>query len=165
VAQKDGISLIENKLTFQGTQDSLQIQSIITEVLDAHLNKQAGMVKACRLTRPSGRADLGIVVRAVPTSAWSEGQSSPAIALFISDPEQQFCTSQNTLVELFNLSPAEAALALLLTRGLTLADASDELNISQHTARAQLKSIFLKSGVTRQAELIRLIVKSVADLA
>lgn len=163
--QKDGINLVDSKLLFHSRDDSSVLQSIIKEALDAQQDNQLGMVKACRLPRPSGRPDLGVVVRPVPTSTWSEGQSSPTIALFISDPEQEFSTSQQALAELFNLTKAESALALLLTRGLTLAEASEQLFISQHTARAQLKSIFAKTGVTRQAELIRLIVKSVADLA
>ena len=33
-----------------------------------------------------------------------------------------------------------------------------------HTARAQLKAIFSKTGVSRQAELVRLVLKSVASL-
>jgi DNA-binding CsgD family transcriptional regulator len=66
---------------------------------------------------------------------------------------------------LFELTPAEANLALLLARGLTLAEVSEAQNISPHTARAQLKSIFAKTGVSRQAELVRLILKSVASLA
>lgn len=163
--QKDGIHLVDTKLAFYSRDDSAALQTIIQEALDTQQNDLLGMVKACRLPRPSGRPDLGVVVRPVPTSAWSEGQSSPTIALFISDPEQEFSTSQQALSELFNLTKAESALALLLTRGLTLAEASEQLFISQHTARAQLKSIFAKTGVTRQAELIRLMVKSVADLA
>ena len=49
-------------------------------------------------------------------------------------------------------------------RGLSLAEVSEAQNISQHTARAQLKSIFAKTGVSRQAELVRLVLKSVASL-
>ena len=55
--------------------------------------------------------------------------------------------------------------ALVSARGLSLADVSGTLGISQHTARAQLKSIFAKTGVSRQAELVRLVLKSVAALA
>ena len=33
-----------------------------------------------------------------------------------------------------------------------------------YTARAQLKSIFAKTGVSRQAELVRMVLKSVASL-
>lgn len=163
--QKDGISVIERKLHLHQQDESQQLYQLLQEIKESQLQHQTGIVKAFRIRRPSGRPDLALVIRPVPASEWSEGQNNPAIALFLSDPEQQFSTSQQTLVELFNFTKAEAALALLLTRGLTLAEASSQLNISQHTARAQLKAIFAKSGVTRQAELIRLIVKSVADLA
>ena len=53
---------------------------------------------------------------------------------------------------------------ILLARGLSLAEVSEAQSISQHTARAQLKSIFAKTGVSRQAELVRLILKSVASM-
>jgi DNA-binding CsgD family transcriptional regulator len=84
--------------------------------------------------------------------------------VFISDPEHQESTSQQVLGELFGLTPAEANLAIKLTRGMSLAQLSGEQNISQHTARAQLKAVFAKTGATRQAELVRLVLKSVAIL-
>jgi DNA-binding CsgD family transcriptional regulator len=72
--------------------------------------------------------------------------------------------SQQTLEALFGLTPAEARLAIRLSRGASLAAVADSHNISQHTARAQLKSVFAKTGVSRQAELVRLVLKSVASL-
>ena len=116
------------------------------------------------MTRSSGRSDLGLVIRPVPGSEWGEGQASPCAAVFISDPDLRESASQATLGELFGLTPAEANLAILLSRGLSLAEASETQSISQHTARAQLKAIFSKTGVSRQAELVRLVLKSVALL-
>jgi DNA-binding CsgD family transcriptional regulator len=86
------------------------------------------------------------------------------VAVFISDPGQRGEPSEQTLSQLFGLTRAEAALATQLSRGLQLQDAADALNISPHTARTQLKAIFAKTGVSRQAELVRLLVKSVAAL-
>ncbi len=53
---------------------------------------------------------------------------------------------------------------MLLANGLTLDEASEELDISRNTARAHLRSIFSKTGVTRQTVLVRLILRSVATL-
>ncbi|MFK0573079.1 helix-turn-helix transcriptional regulator [Endozoicomonas sp.] len=50
------------------------------------------------------------------------------------------------------------------TNGLTLDEASETLFISRNTARVHLRSIFSKTGVTRQTMLVRLILKSVAPL-
>ena len=102
------------------------------------------------------------MIRPVPERA--EGQHNPTAVVFISDPELEGSASRETLGQLFELTPAESNLAILLTRGLSLAEVSDTQNISQHTARAQLKSIFAKTGVSRQAELVRLVLKSVATL-
>ena len=46
----------------------------------------------------------------------------------------------------------------------TLDEASETLFISRNTARAHLRSLFSKTGVTRQTMLVRLILKSVAPL-
>ena len=68
------------------------------------------------------------------------------------------------LRQLFEFTPAEAALALLLANGLTLDEASDELGITRNTAKSHLSSIFSKTGVTRQPKLVQLILKSVAPI-
>jgi DNA-binding CsgD family transcriptional regulator len=62
---------------------------------------------------------------------------------------------------LFDLTPAEASLALALADGLTLDQAAERLKIRKNTARAHLRAIFAKIGVTRQTTLVRLLLSSV----
>ncbi|WP_417461550.1 alpha/beta fold hydrolase [Kordiimonas sp.] len=57
------------------------------------------------------------------------------------------------------LTQSESRLALQLGAGATVADAAKELNISVHTARNQLKSIYSKTGINRQSELIKLLIE------
>ena len=164
LAQADGLSLHDSRLHIDGRDINRELQDALQTIIDAHHRGESSVVRALRVPRSSGRSDLGLVIRPVPGSEWSEGQASPSAAVFISDPDLRESASQATLGELFSLTPAEANLAILLSRGLSLAEASETQNISQHTARAQLKSIFSKTGVSRQAELVRLILKSVASL-
>ena len=173
VDQGDGLSLKNQHLQVAGRDTNRELQSALQTIVRAQQHGQPGVARALRVPRSAGRAgragcdrdrDLGLVVRPVPVSEWSEGQSSPCAAVFISDPDLHETASKQTLGELFGLTPAEANLAILLARGLSLAEVSEAQNISQHTARAQLKSIFAKTGVSRQAELVRLIIKSVASL-
>jgi len=161
----DGMRVLNNQLRFSDAEIGQQLQRVVAKVLEAHIRGEPAMVEALRIRRPSGKGDFGLVIRPVPRSAWSEGQSSPAVAVFISAPEVQSHTSEQVVKQLFAFTPAETRLALRLASGLSLAEACDELGISQHTARAQLKAIFAKCGVTRQAELVRLILRSVATLA
>lgn len=165
LAENDGISLKNNQLTIDRAKENQTFKDIVHTVIQAQIQNKATLAKALRIIRPSGNTDYGLVVRPVPSSEWSDGQSSPSAAVFISDPDLQASTSQQVMSDLYDLTPAETNLALHLARGLSLAEASEVQSISQHTARAQLKSIFSKTQVTRQAELVRLILKSVATLA
>jgi DNA-binding CsgD family transcriptional regulator len=162
--QGEGISLRDGRLHIEGRDINKELQQALATIIKAQQRGETSVVRALRVPRPAGRSDLGLVIRPVPASQWSEGQSSPSAAVFISDPDLHESTSRQILGELFALTPAEANLATLLARGLSLAQVSTAQTISQHTARAQLKSIFAKTGVSRQAELVRLVLKSVASL-
>jgi DNA-binding CsgD family transcriptional regulator len=163
--QSGGLSIRGERLHLQGRDLDRELQEIVAAILGAQLAGETAMVRALRIPREEGRADLGLIIRPVPIGQWGEGQSSPRATVFISDPDLRETASQHILGKLFELTPAEANLAILLSRGLSLADISEVQNISPHTARAQLKSVFAKTGVSRQAELVRLILKSVASLA
>ena len=64
----------------------------------------------------------------------------------------------------FDLTPAEARLALHLVAGETLRSAAAKLNISYETVRTSLKNIFRKTGTCRQAELVIVIVTALPRL-
>ena len=51
-----------------------------------------------------------------------------------------------------------------LANGLSLEEAAEVLNIRRNTARAHLRSIFSKTGVRRQTELVRIMLNSVVAL-
>jgi DNA-binding CsgD family transcriptional regulator len=61
---------------------------------------------------------------------------------------------ETVLQTTFDLTAAEARLAALMASGLSLEFATDQIGIAKETGRNQLKSIFAKAGVKRQAELI-----------
>ena len=58
---------------------------------------------------------------------------------------------------MFGLTPSQAALTALLAGGESLDGAADRLAISRNTARWTLKHVFLRTGTSRQSELVRLI--------
>lgn len=162
--ENDGLRLHDGRLELADRQRGRELQASIDSVLASALRGEPAVVQALRVRRPSGRPELGLLVRPVPHSEWAEGQAFPSAVIFISDPEQSSTASQQMLAQLFGLTRAESALATLLANGLSLQEVAEQLHVSLHTARAQLKSVFAKTGATRQAELVRLLVKSVAAL-
>lgn len=66
---------------------------------------------------------------------------------------------RNTL----HLTPAEARLALRLLHGDSLKDAAAGIGISYETARSTLKSVFQKTNVRRQVELVLTLARHAAE--
>ena len=58
---------------------------------------------------------------------------------------------------LFDLSPAEAKLAVALSSGHTLKQAAADANVRFSTARSYLESIFRKTGTHQQSQLVALL--------
>ena len=162
LAQRDGVHLTRNMLHAEYRQEEHELQRLMKIALAGHNLTVSGVPEAMAVGRPSGRAKLGIVIRAIPLGEWSEGQHQPAVAVFIRDPERKSQASGELLRQLFGFTPAEANLAMLLANGMTLDEAADELNCRKNTIRAHLRSIFAKTGVTRQTTLVRLLLSSVA---
>ena len=65
--------------------------------------------------------------------------------------------SPDPLATLYGLTPAETRVARSVGDGLTIGEIAQETGASVETLRSQLKSIFGKTGVRRQAELVRLL--------
>ena len=82
--------------------------------------------------------------------------------LFIFDSQATPNVTAYMVRRLFGLSEAEAELAVALCSGKSMDDAASERGVSIHTTRAQLKSIFNKTGTKRQADLISLLLTSPA---
>jgi DNA-binding CsgD family transcriptional regulator len=61
------------------------------------------------------------------------------------------------LQSIYALTTAEARLAWLLAEGLSLAEIAGSLRVSRNTLKAQLQAVYSKTGVARQAQLVRLV--------
>lgn len=165
LAEKDGLWLSGNTLTVDSVQEGRELQRIFKQVLSGQADQGPGVVQAISVSRPSGRAKIGVLIRAIPPGPWSESKQRPAVAVFLRDPESSGSQPSQELVRrLFGLTRMEAQLALLLTEGLTLDEAAEQMNVRRNTARTHLRSIFSKTGVTRQTMLVRLLLNSVISL-
>ena len=106
--------------------------------------------------RVSDRRGRPAQLRAVTLRDWGRYAFTGARVLLLSkrvDPSEAAPPPLWT----YGLTPAEQRLASQLVSGVSLAEAAAKMGIGYETARAQLKSIFVKTGTHRQAELVALI--------
>jgi DNA-binding CsgD family transcriptional regulator len=77
--------------------------------------------------------------------------------IFITSLVPNSSPAPELLQALFDLTPAEARLASQLTTGKSVEQIALSSRLSLNTIRTQLKSVFSKTGVQRQAELVSLL--------
>ncbi len=162
---KDGLRVVGQQLEAAYTNDNRKLQSLVQEAMAKTNGSKASLNQAMSITRPSGRLAWGLIVQTITSDQWTEGKQRPSVAIFLRDTEGRVDPPVRLAQQLFHLTPAETALAIQLANGLSLEDASEALNIRRNTARAHLRSIFSKTGVRRQTELVRIFLNSVAWLS
>ena len=162
--QADGVASVGGMLSLNDRAASVRLQETVRRIAESERKGERSLVEAIRVERPSGKRDFGLIVKPAPQPRYLDEQHIPGIVVFISDPDRHTAMVPAALAKLFGLTPAEAAFAVLLGDGLTLDEAAAEQSIARNTARAHLRSIFAKTGVSRQTQLVRLIVTSLAQL-
>lgn len=161
---EDGLRVVGKQLEATYANDNRKLQRLMKDALVHPKVSRMALTEAVSISRPSGQLSWGVVVQSISSDQWTEGKQRPAVAVFVRDTEGKTQPPVRLAQQLFQLTPAETMLAIQLANGLSLEEAAEELNIRRNTARAHLRSIFSKTGVRRQTELVRIFLNSVAWL-
>ncbi len=92
-------------------------------------------------------------------------KSVPAVIAYVHSDSSLSSDRCEQLVQLFDLLPSEARLALALGRGMSIAEAARELDLSVESARTYSKRIYAKTGARGHADLVLFIQRSVLQIA
>jgi DNA-binding CsgD family transcriptional regulator/PAS domain-containing protein len=119
---------------------------------------EAGIDKtglAIRLTEPDVPPIFAHVLPLTGSDFRTRLQPAAVAAVFIGAPPDAQ-DGADAMAAAFGLTPAETKVLASLFGGRTLNETAAALGITRPTAKTHLEHIFLKTGVTRQAELMRL---------
>lgn len=163
--QHAGISIATGRVLLSSPKDAARLNRLIAQALAVRIEQRAeGFVKALRIDT-AATAALGMLIRAVPAPAWYQSEASPSVIVYVRRLDESQLAPEEVVAQLFGLTHSEALLATLLADGFTLTEAAQKLNLTESSVRTYSKTIYAKTGVNRQAELVRLVLKSVALLA
>jgi DNA-binding NarL/FixJ family response regulator len=99
---------------------------------------------------------LRIVVR----PGEDDGGAGPVVCLYLFAEDDDPGIDPHLLRGMFGLTSSEARLAAALASGLSLEDAAEREGWTPSSARTYLKTVFSKVGVSRQADLVRVVLKN-----
>ena len=154
LAGGDGLVARLGRLGAVEPTDEIRLLKLVAEAAGAARGRGGGG-GAIALRRQQGGTHAVLVAPLAPQHAMAAGV--PLALVLATDPAEAPRTLGRTLIELYGFSQAEAYLAVLLGRGLTLKEAATERAVGIETVRSQLRSLLHKAGLHRQADLVRLL--------
>jgi DNA-binding CsgD family transcriptional regulator len=155
VRLKDGLSVRKGRLVGMDERVSLRLATAIARTtIDLTLEvPPAGETVA--LARPSGKPAWMVTVVPLPRNDRRRFDIVPAASLAIAtDPDARVASPADLLQAAFELTPAEARVALALANGLSPNEVAENHGTRLHTVRTQIKQLHDKMGVRNYSELI-----------
>jgi DNA-binding CsgD family transcriptional regulator len=126
--------------------------------LDAIDRRIVGPPRVCSIPVPASAARVPMIVHLLPVSGNAQDIFSAASMLAIVTPvDRGAVPNAEVIAGLFDLTAAEARVARQIAFGQTVEEVARTAGLSSVTIRNQLKSIFGKTGIGRQSDLVALL--------
>lgn len=152
LAARDGLHLRDGVLHCNEAREERALRTLLARVRGDSATL-AGE-HAIKVRRSQAQRYWSVLLRPTRPRPGIDERACATVLLLLREAGHAPAVSDATLVELLGLTRAEAALAVRLVKGESLNEAAVALGISRHTARAQLASIFTRTGVHRQPQLV-----------
>lgn len=157
LTQNQGIGIYQRRLVLNTPLETVRLHKLITDAAQGTPGATLGGDMRIALPKP----DEFLHCQVTPISLEISERlgiplASGCVAIFFSKPSGLQLPPKRLAV-LYGLSPAEARLAAKLAALMSMEQAADDLCITIHTARSQLKSVFAKVGAQSQPELLMLL--------
>lgn len=153
----NGLRLLHRTLRAESQADTTILQGLIQACGRDMVVASGGHL---RIARSSGRLPLSLLVIPLRNKPSWIGRRRPAAIIFVSDPAIQHEPDTGQLQRLFGLTRAEADFVVETLRGDGMQAVAERLGIKVGTARTHLHRVLSKTGTTRQADLVRLVLEN-----
>ena len=158
------LRVVGNLLQADEADHEVVLSRSIKEMLTGESSKELVGHGSLLLSASNRTCSLYLLLRPIYDGTTESGPAA-GVAIYLSGEKLQRNVSIQTFGKLYHLSRAELALVPELMECQSIVDAATVLGISENTARVQLRSVFTKTDTHRQADLMRLLLTSLAIIA
>ena len=152
----DGLTLRHGRLACVDPIDTSRLARALLQCILHPRDIDSSPVEVRRL---HGRANLQVYCMPITNDGWMMSGGAMKALILIADPEARLRRQAERLHRVYGLTPAEANVVVALAQGGDRAAIAERLGTSVPTVRSQLTSIFDKTGVRRQADLVRILME------
>lgn len=155
------IKLSNDFIAATDPEDNVQLKKGIMQVVQGNRGGQINADFAIGLRHPDTYIPLPVKISPISQNKLLSTTAADCISaiMVMADPDQTIQTTPEMLSTVYHLTHTEAKIALNLANGFTAEDIAQEHQVLISTVRSQIKLIRFKMNVTRQVDLIRILLK------
>lgn len=143
---------------------SCELSTIADDLIEGMIQFTHGKsINVCRFARlGDNNSGYQLKVEAFPLPVDVLGQQSLGVLLIVKNTSKRPAISYAGLRDLFGLTGMESEVVSLLCLGKASASIAEDLRIKESTVRSHAKAAYAKIGVTKQSELVTVVMSSLA---
>ncbi len=157
------ISLRGGRLTARNASDAVLLERTISRAAAAR--EKSGTARVALRLGTDGPDPVSVLIASHSFTFDVPQTYERNLVAYVFDVNGKAETPVDVLAEIYGLSAGEAKLAGLLMQGQTMKEAAKSLSISLNTVRERVSNIYLKVGVNRQSDLVRVLTRASLVLA
>lgn len=150
------LTVMNGRLTPRNADAARRFEQLVALAANRDAARRGGSMSVPGI---DGCSTLALRTAPLPLDHGDVYRASAPVLVSVTDLEAPLAAPDGELQDLFGLTAAEVRLAAAMFEGLTLAEAAERFGLSVNTVRFQLARIFDKTGVSRQAELVKLMMR------
>lgn len=170
--QHTGLAMAQQRLTLHDKHTQHELNQAINHALKQRAQTCCIDDERLMRVRLTDGMLLGLRVTPAPVISHYQGLRAPHVIIYLTHlgvghnntSSAEYASAGAAVARLFDLTPQEGKLALLLAAGSSMTEASEQLGVAVSAARNYSKSIYAKLNIRGQNDLVRLISKSFALL-
>jgi DNA-binding CsgD family transcriptional regulator len=153
----EGLRIEDDRPVVDDPDENRWLQEVLDKARDPAARREVDPENSVTGRRSAHAGQTPVLVTPLLAPASDSSLPDTAALIFLGSPALSDVTSVRLLRSLYELTRAEAELALLLADGLSLEEAAERRHVTLNTARSQLKRVFAKTGARRQSDLVRIV--------
>ena len=135
--------------------DNARLENLLTDALPTFGNPAVSGSMTVR--RPAGKPRLVLHVTPITTEQLDIGGWVVAALVLIVEPGNLPGIDPDLVAAVYGLTPAESRVAVMLAEGSAVRDIAAAMGCQENTVRYHAKQMHHKLGISRRAELVRLV--------
>ena len=151
----DGLSDHDGALSAQFVEDNMRLGKLLARTLPQFGREPTG--GTLTVDRLSGLPPFTLRVSPIGVPNGDFGARRAVAAVWIVDPAGRFRIDVSSVERTLGLTAAQSRVAAAIAEGRTVCEVAAMERVSEATVRWHLKQVFARTGCSRQAELVRLV--------